>query len=98
MKKRAGRKKRRKNGRKPGKGKGIKDADREIGKTEAGTKLRKKEKEFWDYVGKFDVVGQVETWVRKKNWEKLKETTTRICVGVSKGDKGKEKGESKRGK
>ncbi|XP_063912632.1 centrosomal protein of 290 kDa-like [Zophobas morio] len=37
-------------------------------------RLRKKEKEFWDYVGKFDVVGLVETWVQRENWEKLEET------------------------
>ena len=67
-----------------GKGKEIKDADRKIGKREVGTKLgekgvkvlfwnvqglRKKEKEFWYHVGKFDVVRLVETWVQRENWE-----------------------------
>ena len=76
----------RKNGRKQGKGK---DANREIGKREAGTKLgekgvkllfwnvqglRKKDKKFSGYVGKLDVVGLVETWVQRENWEKLEET------------------------
>ncbi|XP_063905575.1 golgin subfamily A member 6-like protein 2 [Zophobas morio] len=84
-----------------GKEKGIKDVDREIGKREAGTKLgekgvkvlfwnvqrlRKKEEEFWDYVGKFDVVGLVETWVQRENWEKLEETLPQEYVGEQAGE------------
>ncbi len=31
--------------------------------------LKKKDKDFWDYIRKFEVVGLVETWVEEKNWE-----------------------------
>ncbi|CAG5090539.1 Protein of unknown function [Cotesia congregata] len=31
--------------------------------------LRSKDKEFWDYVCKFDVIGMTETWVEEKGWE-----------------------------
>ncbi|KAJ3656200.1 hypothetical protein Zmor_015296 [Zophobas morio] len=37
-------------------------------------RIAKNEKVFWDYVAKFDVVGLVETWVQRENWEKFEET------------------------
>jgi hypothetical protein len=33
--------------------------------------IKNKEDEFWKYLGEFDVVGLVETWVEEKGWERL---------------------------
>jgi exonuclease III len=33
--------------------------------------IKNKENEFWKYLGEFDVVGLVETWVEEKGWERL---------------------------
>jgi exonuclease III len=33
--------------------------------------IKTKEDEFWKYLGEFDVVGLVETWVEEKGWERL---------------------------
>ncbi|XP_063921158.1 golgin subfamily A member 6-like protein 7 [Zophobas morio] len=58
-------------------------------------RLRKKEKEFWDYVEKFDVMGLTETWVQRENWKKLEETLPQEYM--SRGDKGQEKREKSGG-
>jgi exonuclease III len=39
--------------------------------------IKNKENEFWKYLGEFDVVGMVETWVEEKGWEKLKKRMPR---------------------
>ena len=86
-----------------------KDADSEIGKREAGTKLgekrvkvlfcnvqglRKKESDFWDYVGKFDVMGLVETWVQRENCEKFEETYQKnMCGSVKRRERKRKRGE-----
>ncbi|RYA68999.1 hypothetical protein DD592_26725, partial [Enterobacter cloacae complex sp. 2DZ2F20B] len=60
--------------------------------------MRKKEKEFWDYVGKFDVVGIVETWVQRENWEKFEETLPQEYVWECQGaTKEKKKGRASGG-
>jgi hypothetical protein len=33
--------------------------------------IKNKEHEFWKYLGEFDVVGLVETWVEEEGWERL---------------------------
>ncbi|KAJ3628659.1 hypothetical protein MTP99_015955 [Tenebrio molitor] len=33
--------------------------------------IKNKENEFWKYLGEFDVVGLVETWVEGKGWQRL---------------------------
>jgi hypothetical protein len=33
--------------------------------------IKNKENEFWKYLGEFDVVGLVETWVEGKRWERV---------------------------
>jgi hypothetical protein len=40
--------------------------------------IKNKENEFWKYLGEFDVVGMVETWVEEKGWEKLKKRMPRV--------------------
>lgn len=32
-----------------------------------------KDRETWDYVNKFDIVGLTETWVKKENWIRIKD-------------------------
>jgi hypothetical protein len=48
--------------------------------------IKNKEDEFWKYLGEFDVVGLVETWVDEKAWERLERKMPR----------GKQERESKR--
>ncbi|XP_018405647.1 PREDICTED: golgin subfamily A member 6-like protein 6 [Cyphomyrmex costatus] len=35
--------------------------------------LKKKERDFWEYIGGFDIIGLTETWVEENEWENLKE-------------------------
>jgi hypothetical protein len=39
--------------------------------------IKNKENEFWKYLGEFDVVGLVETWVEEKGWERLEKRMPR---------------------
>jgi hypothetical protein len=39
--------------------------------------IKNKNNEFWKYLGEFDVVGMVETWVEGKGWEKLEKRMPR---------------------
>lgn len=34
--------------------------------------IKRKEREFWDYIKEFDIIGMSETWMEKKDWEKMK--------------------------
>lgn len=34
--------------------------------------IKKKEREFWNYIEEFNIVGMSETWMEKKDWEKIK--------------------------
>lgn len=34
--------------------------------------MKKKGKEFWDYIERFDVIGLCETWIEEEEWEKIK--------------------------
>lgn len=34
---------------------------------------RNKDKQFWEYIQEFYVIGLVETWIEKEHWSKLKE-------------------------
>jgi hypothetical protein len=43
--------------------------------------IKNKEDEFWKYLGEFDVVGLVETWVEAKGWERLERRMPREFVG-----------------
>jgi len=35
------------------------------------TDIKNKDKDFWRYVEKFDIVGLIETWVTEKKWLSL---------------------------
>ena len=39
--------------------------------------LKNKEDNFWEYVVNFDTVGLLETWIKVKGWEKMKEKMPR---------------------
>ena len=57
-----------------------KEEERKIQLTNSGLKLCvwnvagvvNKDKEFWEYISDFDVVGLIETWLEEKNWQKIK--------------------------
>jgi len=34
---------------------------------------KKKDKDFWEFLKGFDVIGLTETWVDERGWKKLKE-------------------------
>ena len=34
--------------------------------------IKKKEKEFWEYIETFDIVGLTETWIEQNEWERVK--------------------------
>ncbi|XP_024884581.1 trichohyalin-like [Temnothorax curvispinosus] len=34
--------------------------------------LKKKDREFWEYIEGFDIIGLCETWVEEKEWERMK--------------------------
>ncbi|TGZ46495.1 Uncharacterized protein DBV15_11693 [Temnothorax longispinosus] len=36
------------------------------------TGLSRKDRDFWDYVKKFDIVNLTETWIEEKGWKKIK--------------------------
>jgi len=36
------------------------------------TRVKRKDRDFWDYLGKFDVIGLCETWIEEREWGSLK--------------------------
>ena len=34
--------------------------------------IMKKDKEFWEYIETFDIVGLTETWIEQTEWERVK--------------------------
>ena len=34
--------------------------------------IKKKDKEFWEYIETFDIVGLTETWIEQNEWERVK--------------------------
>jgi len=60
------------------------ERERGKGKKKAGDRIRKvlfwnvaevgnKDKDFWKYIGKFDMVNLCEIWINDKGWEGLRE-------------------------
>ncbi|KYN07152.1 hypothetical protein ALC62_01884 [Cyphomyrmex costatus] len=35
--------------------------------------LKKKETDFWEFLGNFEIIGLIKTWIDEKEWGKLKE-------------------------
>jgi hypothetical protein len=56
--------------------------------------IKNKEDEFWKYLGEFDVVGLVETWVEAKGWERLERRMPREFESICR--EGKQERESER--
>ncbi|TGZ54682.1 hypothetical protein DBV15_12603 [Temnothorax longispinosus] len=42
--------------------------------------LKKKDREFWEYIEGFDIIGLCETWVEEKEWEKIKKNMSKKFV------------------
>jgi len=60
--------------------------------------LKKKEKEFWTYLERFDVIGLCETWMEEKDWEKKKKDLPKEFIWKSQhATREKKKGRAKGG-
>lgn len=47
-------------------------------------RIDNKDKEFWEFVGKFDYVGLCEMWITKERWEQIKGRlpNTHLWLGI----------------
>lgn len=55
--------------------------------------MKKKGREFWDYIERFDVIGLCETWVEEKEWERMRRLSNNFfhgSVNIRKGRKREE--------
>ncbi|TGZ46879.1 Uncharacterized protein DBV15_12501, partial [Temnothorax longispinosus] len=43
-------------------------------------RLKKKDREFREYIERFDIIGLCETWVKEKEWEKMKRNMSKKFV------------------
>ncbi|XP_077270175.1 uncharacterized protein LOC143901623 [Temnothorax americanus] len=44
--------------------------------------LKKKDRDFWEYIEEFDIIGLCETWVEEKEWERMKRNMSKkfVCI------------------
>lgn len=60
--------------------------------------IKKKEKDFWNYIERFDVVGLCETWLEEKEWMKMEKLLPKAINWWSQhAKKNKKKGRAKGG-